>query len=69
MKPGLTLVLILLALSGCHKKHARRVPPPPPPASAGASLAAPGYTETGVASWYGHPYHGRPAADGEIYDM
>jgi rare lipoprotein A len=25
--------------------------------------------ETGVASWYGHPYHGRPAADGEIYDM
>jgi len=28
-----------------------------------------GYTETGVASWYGHPYHGRPAANGEIYDM
>ncbi len=25
--------------------------------------------ETGVASWYGHPYHGRPAANGEIYDM
>jgi len=30
---------------------------------------SPGYSETGVASWYGHPYHGRPAADGEIYDM
>jgi rare lipoprotein A len=29
----------------------------------------PGETERGVASWYGHPYHGRPAADGEIYDM
>ena len=28
-----------------------------------------GYTEEGLASWYGHPYHGRPAADGEIYDM
>lgn len=28
-----------------------------------------GSTETGVASWYGHPYHGRQAADGEIYDM
>jgi rare lipoprotein A len=28
-----------------------------------------GYTESGIASWYGHPYHGRPAADGEIYDM
>lgn len=28
-----------------------------------------GTTEQGVASWYGVPYHGRPAADGEIYDM
>jgi rare lipoprotein A len=26
-------------------------------------------TEIGIASWYGHPYHGRRAADGEIYDM
>src|SRR6266700_3841140 len=25
--------------------------------------------ETGVASWYGEPYHGRQAANGEIYDM
>ena len=25
--------------------------------------------ETGLASWYGHPYHGRPAANGEVYDM
>ncbi len=23
----------------------------------------------GLASWYGHPYHGRPTADGEIYNM
>lgn len=22
-----------------------------------------------MASWYGHPYHGRPTASGEIYDM
>jgi rare lipoprotein A len=28
-----------------------------------------GYTEEGIASWYGKPYHGRPAADGEIYNM
>lgn len=28
-----------------------------------------GYTEQGIASWYGIPYHGRRAADGEIYDM
>src|SRR5882724_11132402 len=34
-----------------------------------ASAAAAGSIERGLASWYGHPYHGRRAADGEIYDM
>jgi len=53
-------VLLALALAGCHRRHARVATPVP---------VAPGYTETGIASWYGHPYHGRPAADGEIYDM
>ncbi len=67
MKAGLALVLMLVVLSGCHKRHARRVPPPPP--APGGFIPYPGYTETGIASWYGHPYHGRPAADGEIYDM
>jgi len=28
-----------------------------------------GSIEIGVASWYGHPYHGRKAANGEKYDM
>jgi len=28
-----------------------------------------GVVETGVASWYGYPFHGRAAADGEIYQM
>jgi rare lipoprotein A len=56
-----TAFLLALALAGCaHKRHARTVPPRP---------VAPGHTETGIASWYGHPYDGRPAADGEIYDM
>ena len=27
------------------------------------------YTETGLASWYGPPYHNRRAANGDIYDM
>ena len=27
------------------------------------------YRETGVASWYGHPFHGRKTANGEVYDM
>jgi rare lipoprotein A len=54
--------LFALTLAGCgHKRHHVRGVPTVP--------VAPGYTETGIASWYGHPYHGRPAADGEIYDM
>jgi rare lipoprotein A len=44
-------------------------PAPPPPPAAGTPSVKPGYVETGLASWYGHPYHGRPAANGEIYDM
>lgn len=28
-----------------------------------------GYRETGLASWYGKDFHGRPTASGEIYDM
>src|SRR5439155_18144346 len=46
-------------LSGCGGKKRASLP-------AAARLGA---TETGVASWYGHPYHGRHAANGEIYDM
>ncbi len=29
----------------------------------------PFYDETGIASWYGDPFHGRATANGEIYDM
>lgn len=32
-------------------------------------MPPPGWTESGVASWYGNPYHGRRAANGETYDM
>lgn len=28
-----------------------------------------GYDRTGIASWYGDAFHGRPTATGEIYDM
>ncbi len=53
---------------------------PPTPPAAGGSVAAqpptrtapfvPGiYVEQGIASWYGIPFHGRRAADGEIFDM
>jgi rare lipoprotein A len=61
--------LVLAVLLGCHhKRSARLIPQQPPPSASGPPVAV-GYTETGIASWYGHPYHGRPAADGEIYDM
>ena len=29
----------------------------------------PNYQATGIASWYGRPFHGRSTANGEIYDM
>ena len=45
----------------CSRKPKIRIPPPIP-----AVLRA---KETGQASWYGHPYHGRRASSGEIYDM
>ena len=50
----------LICVVGCGKKR----PAPKTPA-----MVKPGTTETGVASWYGHPYHGRRAANGEVYDM
>jgi len=59
----------LITLSGCRKKHVSRQFPPPPNSSPRQTPAPIQSTETGTASWYGHPYHGRPAADGEIYDM
>jgi rare lipoprotein A len=40
-------------------KHGKPVPAPAPA----------GYTEEGNASWYGIPFHGRRASNGEIYDM
>jgi rare lipoprotein A len=31
--------------------------------------AKPLFTQTGMASWYGPPYHNRKAANGEVFDM
>jgi rare lipoprotein A len=75
MRNAAACLLAVLVLAGCgHKKHARKVPPPPAPSSSRARRTPPapvtvGQTEDGIASWYGHPYHGRAAANGEIYDM
>jgi len=57
-----TAFLLLLTAAACNRRSAQVVLPPPIPAT-------PGFTETGVASWYGHPYHGRRTSNGEVYDM
>src|SRR5207245_7871393 len=42
---------------------------PAPRAKSPDLPASPGYVEEGNASWYGLPFHGRRASNGEIYDM
>jgi rare lipoprotein A len=56
---ALALLAAPWLLISCAKKKSVRVPAPP----------RIGALETGIASWYGPPYHGRRAASGEIYDM
>lgn len=58
---GVALVFLLAACAG-----------PQTAPEAGAQTAHPaftGYVEMGEASWYGHPYHGRRTASGEVFDM
>lgn len=51
------LALAVTGAAGC----ASRGPAPEP--------IRPGWSETGLASWYGPGFHGRPTASGERYDM
>jgi len=66
-------VALLAGCGGGGNKRARISTPAPPPTSAETfnlpANAKPLYVETGLASWYGPPYHNRPAANGEIFDM
>ncbi|MFN7997806.1 MAG: septal ring lytic transglycosylase RlpA family protein [Bryobacteraceae bacterium] len=68
-----TLAVVLAAMvliSGCHHRKKTAHVPPPPGTSVPGQPAEPIHdNETGIASWYGHPYHGRASASGEIYDM
>jgi len=73
---AIAIAASLFFFAACAKKHkTARVPNAPQPTRAASRPPAKpgplplGYTEEGIASWYGVPYHGRPAADGEIYDM
>ena len=55
------LVPCLLVAVGCGGKKPVKLPPPVP--------AQIGWTQQGIASWYGRPYHGRITSNGERYDM
>ncbi len=59
---GLLLAGVVAAAlaSGCASSRTTSTSAPAP---------AEGWRERGDASWYGEPYHGRPTASGEIYDM
>ena len=53
--------MLLGVFVGCRRKKKISLPPPRP--------ARVGESEVGIASWYGHPYHGRRTSNGEVYDM
>jgi rare lipoprotein A len=59
--PVLSCICFALLISCGGKKKRIKLPPPTP--------ARMGWTERGLASWYGHPYHGRRTSNGEVYDM
>lgn len=76
------LLGLVLLTAGCLHRHrgagglSRQAPAPslpPLPAPPGATPPSGPVPveqgEEGLASWYGYPYHGRPTASGEIYNM
>jgi len=63
---------MILVSTGCLHRHHRvqATPGMAPPARGPSATSGPIVQyERGIASWYGHPYHGRPSASGEIYNM
>ena len=51
-----------MVAAGCGGNRPARSKIPPAPVQGV-------YVELGIASWYGVPFHGRRAANGEVYDM
>jgi rare lipoprotein A len=68
-------VLLLLAVGGCGTKARRSggIPGSKPYTVYGRTYyplkSARGFTEEGIASWYGPGFHGKKTANGEIYNM
>lgn len=83
--PGLLVAVAFLSVGCAAKRPVSAAPPAQPPTAASPNPVPPspsarspqappavapgGYTEEGNASWYGKPFNGRRASNGEIYDM
>ncbi len=59
MRALLAATVLALCASSCARPKKISTPTP----------VKVGKTQNGIASWYGVPYHGRRAANGEVYDM
>src|SRR5438093_11472317 len=60
-RSGVAWIAVAIVLfAGCARPRPAILPPVP---------ARIGSEETGLASWYGNPFHGRRTASGEVYDM
>lgn len=79
LAPLLTTVLLVSACASAGGAPPPPFEPPSEPAGGRTDVSAgpaattgeptTGWTQTGVASWYGDPFHGRRTASGEVYDM
>jgi len=73
-KISLIFILLLFVVIGCVKAPPETQTGYPPPYKIGNTWYQPlpdsrGFTEQGIASWYGKKFHGRKTANGEVYDM
>jgi len=68
-KARVAAMAVAVLLCGCHRHRVSQALAPPAPARTAPAAPTAESGETGLASWYGHPYHGRASASGEIYDM
>ncbi len=62
----LPFAILLVFLSSCSLRHVVQTGYYPYPVM---QSVQPGYTQEGIASWYGPNFHGKRTADGEIYNM
>lgn len=77
------VLAVAAALAACSSGPARKTIDGHPPIQGGYKIGVPyqingiwyypkedfTYDKEGLASWYGHPFHGRKTASGEVYDM